>query len=378
MSRALWIRFVSLALCTAVLAACGGEPPPPPETSRPVKTIVVEGLGGSGIREFPGRIEANRQAELSFRVRGTVNAIHVREGDQVEEGQLLAELDKTDYQIAVNNQQAQFDNAEKNFTRARELVETGAISRMDFDRMEATFKSAEANLEAAKQNLAYTVMRAPFPGVIGKRHVENFEQVLANQTIFTLQEVSILEVEVDVPERLIRRIARPAPDVPLWERPARAANVVAYFPQNPAVSYPLTVKEVATKADPATQTFQVTFMMPSPEGVTVLPGMTVSVRADLSNLVGTEGAILIPATAISGSASLNPQVWIVDEATMTIHPRAVRLGELEGGRIQVLEGLKGGERVVVAGVGALADGMKVTLMQPGEQAEPREHASQGE
>lgn len=372
------LRAVPIVLLVLFLIACGEEPPPPPEVSRPVKTIVVEGLGGSGIREFPGRIEANRQAELSFRVRGTVNAIHVREGDQVEDGQLLAELDKTDYQIAVNNQQAQFDNAEKNFTRARELIETGAISKMDFDRMEAAYKTAQANLEAATQNLAYATMRAPFPGVIGRRHVENFEQVLANQAIFTLQEVDILEVEVDVPERLIRRIARPAPDIPLEERPAHAAQVVAYFPQNPDVSYPLTVKEVATKADPATQTFQVTFTMLSPEGITVLPGMTVAVRADLSNVVGSEGAVLIPATAIAGSPSLNPQVWVVDEDAMTVQPRPVRLGELEGDRIQVLEGLEGGERVVVAGVGALADGMKVTLTQPGEQAEPREPAPQSD
>ena len=353
-----------------LLAACGEEPPPPVDVARPVKTLVVEDVGGSGIREFPGRVEANRQAELAFRVPGRVVAIHVKEGDQVQEGRLLAELDKTDYQIRVNNQQAQFDNAEKNYSRATELVASGAISKMDFDRMEAEYKSTQANLEAARQDLAYTTLAAPFAGVLAKRHVENFEQVIANQKIFTLQDVDMLEVKVDIPERIIRRITPRRAGESEAERRA-VAPVAAYFPQNPQQLYPLALKEVATKADPSTQTFEATFTMPAPADITVLPGMTVSVRADLSSVMTGDGSVLIPATAISGSPSLEPQVWVVDEATMTVHPQPVKVAELEGGSVQVLDGLKGGERIVVAGVGALADGMQVTLTRTGEQAETR-------
>jgi RND family efflux transporter MFP subunit len=207
--------------------------------------------------------------------------------------------------------------------------------------------------------------------VLAKRHVQNFEQVIANQMIFTLQDVDLLEVKVDIPERLIRRLTPRRADESEAERRA-VAPVAAYFPQNPQQLYPLTLKEVATKADPSTQTFEVTFAMPAPADITVLPGMTVSVRADLSRVMASDGSVLIPATALSGSPSLAPQVWVVDEAAMTVHPRAVKVAELEGGSIQVLEGLAGGERIVVAGVGALADGMKVTLTRTGEQAEPRD------
>ncbi len=372
MQRQPWsqIRFLALFVAALVLASCSKEAPPPEAAVRPVKTVVIEGAGGGGVREFPGRIEANRRAELSFRVPGTINEIHVREGDTVQQGQLLAELDKTDYRIAVNNQQAQFDNAEKNFKRAQDLIESGAISKMDFDRMEANFKTTQAGLEAARQDLAYTEMTAPFAGVIARRHVQNFEQVLAKQAIFSLQQVDLLEVKVDIPERIVRRLTRPAARASDSEQ-ARAAHVVAFFAQDPDTVYPLHVKEVATKADPSTQTFEVTFTMPAPEGVTALPGMTVSVRADLSGLMSESDSILIPASAVGGSDALQPQVWVVDEEDMTVHPQQVRLGEIEGDRIQVLEGLVGGERVVVAGIGALADGMRVSLMQGGEQAEPR-------
>jgi RND family efflux transporter MFP subunit len=371
-----WIRAISIALVAMALVSCKEEPPPPAEAVRPVKTIVIDAIGAGGIREFPGRIDANRQAELAFRVRGRVETIHVKEGDQVQEGQLLAELDKTDYQILVNNQQAQFDNAEKNYLRGEELITSGAISRMTFDRMEADYKTAQANLETARQDLAYTTMTAPFGGVIARRHVENFEQVLANQSVFTLQEVDILEVKVDVPERLLRRLRRRAGGDIREEHSARA-KVEAFFPQNPATSYPLTFKETATKADPSTQTFEVTFTMPAPEDINVLPGMTVSVRADLTEVIEGDKVVLVPGSAIGASASLDPQVWVVDEDTMTVHPQRVEVGELEGNSIQVLEGLHGGERVVVAGIGALADGMKVTLMQTGEQAEPREGSPRG-
>ena len=153
---------------------------------------------------------------------------------------------------------------------------------------------------------------------------------------------------------------------------------MAFFPQDPATSYPLSVKEVATRADPSTQTFEVTFTMPSPEKINVLPGMTVSVRAELRGLLDGDRTVLVPSGAIGASASLDPQVWVVDEDTMTVRPRPVTVGELEGNRIQVLEGLQGGERLVVAGIGALADGMKVTLMDTSEQAEPRADAPRGD
>ena len=373
-SKLLVILFMILSIG---LMACSEEAPPQEPVVKPVKTMVIENLSGTNFREFPGRVDANRKAELSFRVGGTVNAIYVKEGDLVEQGQLLAELEKTDYQIAVNNQRAQYENAEKNFSRAKELIKTDTISRMDFDRTEANFKTAQANLEAAEQNLAYTRMTAPFTGALAKRHVENFEQVSANQSIFTLQEVGTLEVKVDVPERLLRTL-RPAGSEEERIEERSKIEVVAFFDKNPQTTYPLTLKEVSTRADPNTQTFEVTYTMPSPQDITVLPGMTVSVRANLSGLTEKQDVVWVPAAAIGGSDTLNPQVWLVDESNMTLLARKVRLGKIEGNQIEVLEGLNDGDRLVVAGVGALAEGMPVRLMKVAEQAQPREIVPPGE
>jgi RND family efflux transporter MFP subunit len=181
----------------AALSACSGpqeELPPPPV--RPVKLFTVEGSDGAALRRFPGAISASQRAELSFRVNGVLQEILVKEGDQVKKGQVLARLDPTDYRIRVSDRQATFDSTEKNFNRAKELIQDGNISQTDYDRVEANFRTSEAALKLAKQDLAYTRLQAPFAGSIGRRDVENFEEIQAKQAIFQLQNVDQLDVAI--------------------------------------------------------------------------------------------------------------------------------------------------------------------------------------
>ena len=128
--------------------------------ARPVKSMLVAGPAGSGVRNFPGRVESSKRADLAFRVRGTVNELAAQEGAQVSRGQVLARLNQRDFEIALKDRQATWDRANKDFTRGKELIENGAISRRDFDLLEANFKTADAALDQAKQNLDYTFIRA--------------------------------------------------------------------------------------------------------------------------------------------------------------------------------------------------------------------------
>ena len=105
---------------------------------------------------------------------------------------------------------------------------------------------------------------APFSGVISKRYVENFTDVLAKQDIVGLQDNSSLEIIVDAPERLVMRARG---DI-------RKLDMKARFDAVPGRSFELEVKEFATEADPVTQSFQYVFVMPKPEGINILPGMT--------------------------------------------------------------------------------------------------------
>lgn len=334
---------------------------------RPVKTLLIESPGLGGERNFPGRIDAETKAELAFRVPGTVQELLVKEGDQVKAGDLLITLDATDYQILASDAQASFDRAENDFKRAQALVEDGFISRTDFDAKEAEFKTARAALERAMQDVEYTQLKASFDGTISRRYVERFEEVQARQPVLAMQDNNTLLVKINVPENLVRGLRPQAGDqstasqVPTW----------ASFDNHPGKTFALTIREVSTRADAATQTFEVTYAMPAPADFLVFPGMTVTVTADLSRVTTAETSFSLPVTAVTADPALRPFVWVVEEPAMTVRKLPVEVGRLTGSSIAVAGGLTPGQRVVVAGVGYLADGMEVRLLSQREEAEPR-------
>ncbi len=359
-------------LSGGLLVGCGAdvvdEGPPP---TRPVKIFTVSGIDGTSLRRFPGSIDASQRADVAFRVSGRLQEMLVREGDLVERGAVLARLDPTDYNIVVQDRQATFDKDQRNFKRAGELIVDGNISKFDYDRMEAAEKTSAAALTQAKQDLEYTEMRAPFAGRIARRSVENFEEVLAKQTIFRLQNVAMLDVKIDLPESLIRTFSGGGgPDVSADDRDTYI-TAYAQFEGRPDAHFDLAVKEVATKADPQTQTFRITFNMPSPTDFTVLPGMTANVSVDFSRLIDKSVEKWVPVTAVQADSGLEPRVWILDDETMTVSSRSVTIGRMSGSRILVNSGLNGGEEIVSVGAPYLAEGMKVTRMALSEQAVPR-------
>jgi len=367
------LRASCLALmASAVLSACGDQGSPAPEiSSRPVKTFLVAGSEGGSVRSFPGRIESSNRAELSFRVAGTVQDILVKEGDLVVQGQLLAKLDPTDYETVVQDRQATFDNAERNFQRGKELVGDGFISRTEYDRLEANFKTSEAALAAARQDLAYTELKAPFGGRVAKRYAEKFEEIGIKQTMFTLQDVDQLQVKVDLPESLIRSL-RPDPELRDATSENRRVNAFVTFEGKPDQPFPLTIREISTRADPRTQTFEVTFNLPAPQDFIVLPGMTATVTVDLSRVIqNVDSTQWVPVNAVVADSALGARVWVLDPQTMTVSSVGVEIGQMQADQVEILSGLTGGEEIISVGAPYLAEGMQVTRMEQSEQAAPR-------
>ncbi|RRJ83486.1 efflux RND transporter periplasmic adaptor subunit [Aestuariirhabdus litorea] len=323
--------------------------------------MVVSSPETASVRVFPGVIDANQKVELAFRVSGKLKSLPVREGEVVTEGQVIAQLDPADYQIVERDRKARYQEAKANFDRAAQLLPQGYISKADYDRLEATFKSADAALSEARQNLEYTTLKAPFSGRVAKRLVENFQEVQAKQTIVELQDTSSLEVKIDIPESDVKRMREDS------VRPV----LVARFGPSQDQNFALKVKEYSTVADTKTQTFRVTLSMDSPTSFTVLPGMTTSVvmHTSLGDLTGI-ASYLIPLDAVHGDIKLDPQVWVVDASTMTLKGVPVKVGAMHDNSIEVVEGLQEGDRIVTAGVAFLTEGQKVRLMKEIEQAEP--------
>ena len=359
------LTLASIPLCLSLLA-CSEEAPLPPPESRPVKTMLIGGMSAGDKRQFPGVVDAIQKAEISFRVRGKLNTLPVKEGQNVKKDEVLATLDPTDFQIVLNDRKASYDTATANYDRAKELLKKDAISRVDHDNIRAKYHTAKANLETAEQDLSYTTLRAKFDGYVAKRYVENFEEVTPRQAVLLLQDISELEIKIDIPETIMIMLRKHKDTTTTNTREPRR-TLYAVFDQIKDQEFPLDVKEIATKADVNTRTFQATLKMKNPEGYNVLPGMTATVFAEVfPGETGAAETIELPLSAVVSSTDKQSTVWLVDEDTMMVSPVPVKL-ELLTKEAVTVTGLKPGQRVVIAGAPFLREGMKVTLLETGEQ-----------
>ena len=348
-------RSALLPALSALLATSGcggGEEVEPPAVARPISTMIVGGMSG-GRLTFPGTTQAADRAELSFRVAGPLIEFPVNEGDEVRQGQLLARIDPRDYRIALAEAKAAFDQAEADAQRYRRLYEREAVPLADLELATARRDVARARHEQAQADLRDTELRAPFAGQIGLKYVENFEDVLAKEPVLSLHDVGQVEIVINVPESIMATV-----------REGRRPTIVTTFDVAPNRSYPMQIKEFSVAADPATQTFPITFIMPQPADLNVLPGMTALVIISDMQLDEEERVpITVPAHAVFSDASGAAQVWVIDTQAKTVHRRGVRVGPVTGTQsIVVLDGLTPGETIAVAGIYQLEEGQQIRLM----------------
>ena len=355
-------RAVLLALIPVFFAAgCGekdeGERAP---VVRPVKTAVVEGFA-EGEQTFPGRVDAGNKLLVSFRVPGRIIELPVKKGEAVGKGQLIARLDPRDYEIAVEEAKATFQRAESDFQRYKRLYESDAVPLADLDQRRSERDVAKARLDEAEKNLGYTYLRAPFAGMIGDRYVENHMDIQAQEEVVDLNDTTTVEVKINAAENVVAAIKQFEKELDL--------KVFAEFDAAPGRRFELELKELVARADPQTQTFQITFSMPQPGDLTLLPGMTALVRTIINIKPGAtiDMPISVPAIAVKTSPEGNKIVWVVNTDDMTVHSRQVSVGSTRGAEeIEILDGLEGGEHVVIAGLAQLSEGMKVRFWEEQE------------
>lgn len=349
------------------------EEVPQKEVIRPVKTVTLRSNGKGGLWQYYGTLQGGKRVDLSFRVSGPVSSIKVERGASVKKGQLLATLDPRDYQTqlkqAQSNQaqaQAQYENAEANFKRYENLYKQKVVPKSTYD----TFKTemnvarsalnvARASTTAVRDSVRDTELRAPFDGVIVDRLVESFQDVTAKQTIFILQDISMLEIVFNVPEN----------DV-IWASKAAAADaanadsspllVRAKFDAIPGRSFPLTFKEFVLQADRSTNTFPVTAVMPKQENVALLPGMNATVEVELPDTESGERVFTVPQTALVTSGN-ETYVWRYENNAVK-RVSVKQNSPYNNGFVDISsEQLRDGNIIVVAGAHLLHEGQKVRM-----------------
>ena len=358
-----FILILSGFFLASLIGCSKAEPPKQPEVARPAKIFTVVGPDELMIRSFPGEVQASDEANMAFRVSGKLVEFPAKRGFPVKQGDLLARLDPADFQAAVNHAQAQYDLSVAQYNRAAELVERQLVSQAETDQRLAAMKVRKSDLTRARNNVDYTQLIAPFDGVVARRMAENYENVTAGQVVLVLQTGQMVDVIVDIPESIVARVERV-----VSERDPKPVQI--RFGSTKDRTYTAHYKEHETNADPATLTFKVTFSLPAPDDLNVLPGMSATVIADLSRLFSEELAAvtLVPIEAVF-SAEEEPldadlkQVWVVDPESMRTTRRDVKVGPLKGQKIAILEGLEPGELIIAAGVNAVREGMWVRPMK---------------
>ncbi len=340
-----------ILLPTAFLLGCGEEVVTE-EPVRPVKVFKAgDTIGGLSGRSFPGRAAANEEVNLGFEVGGILIKRPVDKGDEVKKGQLLARLDPRDFKNELAAAKAERDRARAYRDRIAEALKARAVARQDLTDAEAQLEGAIAREEIKRKALDDSHIYSPYDGVIAFTYFDEFKRVQAKEKVLRLLDISKIKFTVDIPESLISYIPH-------------VTKVWVEYDVFPGQEIPVKIKEVGTKASSTTRTYPVTLIMDQPKDIKILPGMAgkISGETDSPEIDGREGIEVPVAAVFTPNTEMQNCVWVVDEASKTVHRRKVKTGELSIGGIMVIEGLKLGERVVTAGVHLLEEGQKVRPM----------------
>ena len=341
------------AVCIILLSSCGEQQQVETKKQlRPVRALTVSAPDLNRAHVFNAVVDASLKADLSFKVSGELIKFNFNQGENVKAGQVIAILNDRDIKVQLNEAQSYFDKAKADFERAKNLISTHAISQADFDQLKSQFTSAKAKLDAAKNNLEYTELKASFTGVIAKRYIDNFQEVRAGSAIVALHDLSNIYLKIDLPESIMIRVRR-------REQPPK---LTAQFDAIAGVNFPLEFKEVSTQADDVTKTYQVTLSMKAPAEHTILPGMTAHVTAEqllMSN--GSEARFYLPAKTVLKDSKGN-YVYTVTKKGQgigVVNRQAVTVGEITELGIEIFAGLQQGDKVLSAGISKVSNGMEV-------------------
>lgn len=345
----------AVVLVAFIVSACADEEARiSKDFVRPVKVITVQEQTNSDVREFVGKVAAANVSSLSFRIGGEIVELPIKKGQQVKKGQVIALLDKNDAKNALTNAQAQFDLARAEHIRKKTLYDQRVISKSSYDLAYTNLVSATAALKQARDNLSYTVIKAPFDGVIGKVNAENYEVVSPNQVIATIQGESQIEITIQLPESIVANIGS--------HDQIESYKPNAWFTSKPKKMYSVSYKEHAAEANIGSQTYDVTFVLDRPSELKLLPGMSATVEIDISRITrkNDNEYFTIPHAAISTVDGENLSfVWKFDRASSTVQKFPVQLGRISDDGVEVLSGVIDGDVLIVAGTAHLKDGMVV-------------------
>lgn len=321
----------------------------PEQIVRPAKLIQIGQVQTSHFLNYPAVIEVSQSSQLAFQVSGKIDQLQVRDSDEVKKGDVLAQIDKRDYQSKLNVAKAQFDNSKAEYERAKQLMDTKVISKSELARKKTDFEVNQSQMISAQKALDDTTLRAPFNGNVANVLIEPQETIQAGQTVVTLLSLEKLEAKINIPSNIILRAPKTDDQTP------RAYIVLDAAPN---LKIDASFKELNLEADKNSQTYEVVFGFDAISDLNILPGMSATLWLEPPTSIKKSNNIAVPLTAI-GSTGDATFVWVVDNTTMQVSKRDVVIKPGVGENLEVMSGLTQGETIVAAGISSLVQGTKV-------------------
>ena len=288
--------------------------------------------------EALGNARANESVDVSSKTSNVVMAIKFRDGERVQRGQVLVQLDDAQTRADVAAAQATLTDSESQFNRSRELLQTQALSKSSYDQLEATLKANRARLQSAQARLEDTVIRAPFSGRVGLRRVSVGTLISPGDVITTLDDTSVIKLDFSVPENFLSSLRE-------------GLSVRATAPAFAGRSFAGKVASIDSRVDMTTRSVTVRALLANEDGA-LRPGMFLNVS--LAN--DERDALVIPEEALTPEAE-KQYVYVVADGKA--QRREVRIGGRSPGSVEVVGGVTAGEQVIVEGTQKVRDGAAV-------------------
>lgn len=345
------ISFSGLVMALFILVSCGSAPPAEqaaaqpaaPPKAKPVP-VAVEPVRVGEVRSIyntTATLEAEQRVQIIARTRGVIREMLHEEGDLVEEGKLLLQLEDDDQRLSLKLSKIKHAQVKREYERLDKMFKKGILSTQDYDEIRNQLEDAEAQIEQSELNLSYTKVRAPFDGVLVRRHLDHGAHVQPGDVLFELMDASPLLARIHIPSNRMAGVLV-GQDVRL--QLDSTGNMMNGR-----------LRLVSPIVDASTGTVKVTAEINDyPNGTR--PGDFVGVQIVTEK---HDNAMLVPSIAIFEDQ--NTQIVYVEEDGKAVR-KPVEVGFVEEGITEILKGLTPGERVVIKGQRNLRPGMELDVV----------------
>jgi RND family efflux transporter MFP subunit len=343
------LNFMIMMLVAAslvILQSCGEKPE---ETNTKDKTSYVDTISvEAGIVElkelaltktFSGTLEGEEQANIIAKIPERIMKINVRVGDYVKAGSVLFELDKGGASSQFYQAQAAFLNSQKNFERMKNLLKEGAISQQAFDQVETGYDVAKANFDAARSTVEIT---SPISGIVTAINVSIGDLANPQMPMATIANIGRMKAKFNVGES----------DVPSF---FVGQSVQVYSEMNPEVIQTGKIFQLSNSANVQSRTFEMQAIFTNTKDRWFKPGMFCRVNV---NMQTKKDALVIPIAAVVKSSN-GDGIYLINENKS--YYKTITTGITDGNLIEVITGLKAGDKIVTLGMNNLKDGTVVVI-----------------